>query len=487
MTQERGPNMGEMDLQVPERQHLQPGQVVSGTVVHISESHVFLDLGGKAEASLDVREVVDDKGEVSLQPGDTLEAYVVAVEPEVVLSHGMARSQLNLGALENAQEAGLPVEGKITAMNKGGLEVDLGGARGFCPLSQIELGFCEDPGRYVEQTLKFKVIEIRQEGRNIVVSRRALLEEERQESARAIQDQLQEGAEFEGEVVTLQPYGAFVDIGGIQGLVHISEITHGHLSHPQEALAVGQRVRVKVLKIQADPKNPDRQRVGLSIRALMQNPWDQVTSELTEGGTTSGKVVRLQPFGAFVELAPGVDGLIHISEMADRRIQHPSDVVSVGESVEVTVLKVDHGSRRISLSLRGGQSSGGGGGDLSVGSVVDVVVDRIKPFGLLVSLKGFSRNTRGLVPVEETGAGRNANLRRSYPEGTELRAMVIQHDPGSGKIKLSLKAVGKADEQREYQKFMGDRPRGGGANRGGDGERSLGTLGDLFQNALKKK
>jgi small subunit ribosomal protein S1 len=470
----------DLDYRIPARRRLAVGEVIEGTVVSIGQSHVFVDVGSKSEALLDLAEVVDEKGEAQVKLGDKVQAYVVALEPEVTLSYALARKQLNLQALEDAKEMGIPVEGRVAGVNKGGLEIDFHGARAFCPISQIELGFCEDASAHVGKSYDFRVLEFAEGGRKLVVSRRALLEEERREAEEALRAELQEGAEFEGEVKSLHPYGAFVDIGGgIEGMVHVSEIGHSRIEHPQEALRVGQRVRVKVLRVERDPKHPDRQRIALSMRALLGDPW-QAAGMLQEGDEVDGRVVRLQPFGAFVEISPGVDGLIHVSELSDARVGHPGDVVSVGQAVKATVLKVDVAQKRISLSLRGRRAEVSEA--LAVGNVVECVVDRIKPFGLLVRIKGGPRNARGLIPVEETGGGRNANLRRSFPEGTELKAMVIAVEPDSGKLRLSLKAQAEQEERAELGKLMAD---GGGAA-ATSAPASLGTLGDLLKRAMHK-
>jgi small subunit ribosomal protein S1 len=479
-------SMGEYEFRMPTRRRLELGQVIEGTVVSIGESHVFVDVGTKSEATLDAQEVRDDKGQMTIKIGDTISAYVVTIEPDVVLSYAMARAHLNLKVLEDAHDLGIPVEGKVAAVNKGGFEIDLNGSRAFCPISQIELGYCEDAAAYVGKSLQFRVVEF-SDGRNIVVSRRAVLEEERQESMAETQAQLVEGAQFEGEVVSLQPYGAFVDIGGMQGMVHISEIAHGHIAHPEEVLKVGQKVRVKVLRVERDPKHPDRMRVGLSIRALLGDPWDDALGKLSEGMVVEGKIVRLQPFGAFVEIAPGIDGLVHISELSDRRIQHPSDVVAVGQAVKATVLKVDAAAKRISLTLRGQDVITDGA--ITAGAVVDVLIDKIKPFGLLVKIKGGGRNARGLIPIEETGAGgkggQQANLRRSFTEGAELKAMITAVEPDTGKIRLSLRAVAEHEEQGDYAKFLG--PEEGVKASGGEAKPAgMGKLGDLLMKSLKK-
>ncbi|MCK5796884.1 MAG: S1 RNA-binding domain-containing protein [Deltaproteobacteria bacterium] len=487
MSSEEQNNAQQMsDFRMPERRRLEVGEVVEGTVVSIGENYVFIDVGGKSEASVDRKEI-EEEGELTLVVGDKFAAYVVAVEPEVELSRAMARGHLNKAALEDAHDMGIPVEGKVTGVNKGGLEVEFNGARAFCPISQIELGFCEDPSRYLEETLEFRVIEFKEGGRNIVVSRRALLEEEQKERAEEIKDQLFEGAEFDGRVATLQPYGAFVDIGGIQGMVHISQISHARIEHPNEVLSEGQTVRVQIVKVEPDPKHPERQRIALSMKALLGDPWDEQVSLLREGENVEGKVVRIQPFGAFVELSPGIDGLVHISEMADRRINTPSDVVKVGDTVRATILRVDREAKRISLSLRqaSDEAEGGERVEVRVGELVAVLVDQIKPFGLFVTIKNAGRNARGLIPTEETGAGRNANLRRVFPEGKELKAMITEIDGETGKIRLSIKAGAEMAETEDYSSY-----KNGGAGKGGAGKSassaSMGTLGDLLKKVLDK-
>jgi small subunit ribosomal protein S1 len=469
------------DYRMPRRRKLEVGEIIEGKVVMIGDSHVFLDVGSKSEATLDIKEARDEDDQLTVEVGDTIQAYIVATEPEVVLSRALARGHLNLDRLEDAHDMGIPVEGKVTGTNKGGFDVDLGGARAFCPVSQIQLGYCDDPSHYVGQTLEFRVIEFAEEGKRVVVSRRALLEEQREEQASEVMSQLVEGAELEGQVASLQPYGAFVELGGnIQGLVHISEISHGRVEHPDEVLRMGQKVQVKVLRVEPDPKNPKRQKIGLSIKALLGDPWDDAASQLYEGSTVTGKVVRLQPYGAFVELFPGVDGLVHISELSNQRVRHPSDVVSEGQSITVTVLKIDHRSHRISLSMVD-HSASSADDELVVGSVVEAVVNRIKPFGLLVQIKGAGRDARGLIPAEETGTGKGANLRKAFPEGAEVKAMIISVEPDTGRMKLSISAVANEQERADYQEFVGDgRGERREDRRSGEPAPSFGTFGDLL-------
>lgn len=337
------------------------GEQISGTVVAVSESHVFVDVGAKGEASLSVEEYAS-KDEEPPAVGDTVTAYVIADDPEVELTLVMGKQQLDITSIEQARDLKLPVQGKVTALNKGGLEVDLNGVRAFCPLSQIELGRCEDAERYVGTTIELRVQEIKENGRNVVVSRKALLQEEQREQADKIQERLVEGAELDGEVRSIQPYGAFVDLGGgIQGMVHVSEIAHARIEHPNEALKEGEKVRVKVLKVQPDPKRPERKRIGLSIKALLGDPWSSTVAGLQEGASVEGEVARIQPYGAFIQIAPGVDGLAHVSELADRHVKHPSEVLTLGQKVQARVLKVDPDSKRISLSLTDGSRERDGG------------------------------------------------------------------------------------------------------------------------------
>jgi small subunit ribosomal protein S1 len=255
--------------------------------------------------------------------------------------------------LQQAYEEQMPIEGLVTGTTKGGLEVEMSGVRAFCPASQIDINYVEDLADFVGERLAFRITKF-EGGRhtNLVVSRRALLEEEQQALATETRAQLEVGAVMQGKVSSLKEFGAFIDLGGIEGMVHISELAFGRVEHPQDILSVGQQVEVSVLKIEQtdNPRHPER--IALSIRALEQDPWREVLTDYPVGAQVQGTVSRLQPFGAFIELAPGVDGLAHISELgAGRRITHPQEVVSVGDQVQARVLSVDLDKHRIGLSL----------------------------------------------------------------------------------------------------------------------------------------
>ena len=335
----------------------EPGARVKGRIIQVGSEQVFVDLGGKAEAVMDIANFKDDDGNITATVGDSVEAVISGVDPEngsLILGSQHGRHLHGTAELEDAYRQGTPVEGQITGAIKGGLEVQVAGHRAFCPASQVDIRFVEDLATLVGQRHSFRITKYEGGRRlNLVVSRRALLEEEQRAKAAEIQAKLEPGAVLQGTVTALKDYGAFVDLGGgIEGMVHISELAFGHVKHPEEILSVGQQIEVAVLRIEQtnNPKRP--QKVALSIRALAKDPWTDALERFPSGARATGKVTRLQPFGAFVELAPGLEGMIHISELgADRRINHPEEVLSSGQQVEAVVLQVDPQRRRIALSL----------------------------------------------------------------------------------------------------------------------------------------
>lgn len=338
------------------------GERVSGKVVSVGDETVFVDLGTKSEGVIETAQLRDAEGNLTVSPGDTLQATVSAIDPEtgaLVLKKrtGGGRGQQEVATeLRQAFQYGMPVEGMVTGINKGGAEVQVFGMRAFCPLSQLDLRYVEGPERFIGQKLSFKVnrIEEGKKGRrpDIVLSRRALLEDEAQAKASQLRAHLHVGAVMKGTVTSLTTYGAFIDLGGLEGLLHVSEIGFSRLADPKEVLSVGQEVEVQVIKIEKgkDEKRPER--ISLSRKALERDPWRDAADRFPDGATLTGRVVRLESFGAFVELSPGLEGLVHVSEMgAGRRISHAREAVQLGQDVQVRVLGVDRGKRRISLSM----------------------------------------------------------------------------------------------------------------------------------------
>jgi small subunit ribosomal protein S1 len=330
------------------------GQTVRGRVIAIGATSAFIEIGGKGEAIIDAGELRDPQtGEPMVAVGDQIDATVVddgGTSGTVVLKRTVGRGGHVPGELEQAHAHGLAVEGLVSGENKGGFDVQIGSVRAFCPFSQMDRRRAE-PATYIGQRLRFKVTKIDAGGRNIVVSRRALLDDEAAEQAASTWERIEVGAVLQGRVTSIRDFGAFVDLGGVEGLIHVSELGHGRVSHPSKVLEPEQIVEVKVVKVEPGAEG-GRGRVGLSLRALEPDPWQSVRQRFSVGTSVRGVVRRLEPFGAFVEIAPGIDGLVHVSKLAlDRRVSHPRQVVNPGDEVDVTVVAIDEAQRRISLSM----------------------------------------------------------------------------------------------------------------------------------------
>ncbi len=335
---------------------ISPGEKIEVTVVSIGAEHVFLDLGTRAEGMIP-REDLTVEGELSVAIGDRITVFTTGSRDGAVTcartiggASSMDRGQGKEALMEQiaeAHDAGIPVEGIVKEVNKGGFEVSIMGVRAFCPVSQIARGFCETPEEHLEKTYSFSIIKCEEGGRNVVVSRRRILEQEAEEAAAEAWGGLKEGDIFDGTVSSVQKYGAFVDIGGIDGLVHVSEISHTRVEHPEEVLEGGQKVRVQIKELDQSDK-----KISLSLKSLETDPWPDAVSEITSGRVMKGVVTRIVQFGAFVELRPGVEGLVHISQMSQtKRIVNPREIVSQGGEVKVKVLNIDPERRRISLAI----------------------------------------------------------------------------------------------------------------------------------------
>ncbi len=327
------------------------GDKVTGTIVQIGEVDAFVDCGQRNELPMAVAELKDDNGELKHQVGDQVTGHIAKGPEGLKLTLALNLRHAGREALQQAFDSGTPVEGKVGDTNKGGFAIDLGGVRAFCPFSQIDVRRADDPTVFVGRTMTFKILELSDDGRNVVVSRRAHMQAERENQAQDTRANLALGVALEGVVTRLVPFGAFVDIGGIEGLVHISQISHQRVGDPSEVLQEGQTVQVKVLEMQNLGQGRS-ERISLSIKALASDPWPEAASSMTPSTDMTGTVTRLVDFGVFVELRPGVEGLIHISELANRRIIHPREVVNEGDEISVRVLDVDLSRRRISLSLK---------------------------------------------------------------------------------------------------------------------------------------
>ncbi|MEB2285711.1 MAG: hypothetical protein B6D46_09130 [Polyangiaceae bacterium UTPRO1] len=333
---------------------IRAGDLVRGRVVAIGAETAFVAIGGKSEAVISLAEFRDpETGAANIAIGDQIEATVTddgSRSGSIVLKKMLGRGGHVPGELEQALAHGIAVEGLVSGVNKGGFDVQILGLRAFCPASQIDVRRRE-AAAYVGQRLRFHVTKIEGSGRSIVVSRRRLLEEEAARLAATTWERLRVGATVQGTVTSIRDFGAFVDLGGVEGLLHVSELGYARGRHPSEVLKVGDTVEAQVVKIEPDAKTGQR-RVGLSLRALAVDPWTTAATTFPVGATVRGTVRKLEAFGAFVELAPGIDGLVHVSRIAaDRRLSHPKQAVAVGDEVEVTVLAVEPEQRRLSLSM----------------------------------------------------------------------------------------------------------------------------------------
>jgi small subunit ribosomal protein S1 len=332
---------------------LEPGQKVTGKVLKIGAEWLFMDTGQKGEGVIERKEFLDIDGNLTVKEGDTISAYFLSS------SHGEMRFTTRIGGgatgggstqLEQAWQAGVPVEGVVEKEIKGGYEIKLGGtSRAFCPYSQIALRRVENPEALIGTRLTFRISEYGENGRNIIVSRRALLEEEQRRLKEEAQAGISEGMTVTGTITSVQDYGAFVDIGGLEGLIPVSEIAWSRVKDVREVLSVGQQVKVVIKAI-----DKEKERISLSIKDTLADPWESVTGAYPEGSFHTGTVARLDTFGAFVTLGDGVDGLLHISKLGGgKRINHPREVVKEGEQIEVKIEGIDRANRRISLALAG--------------------------------------------------------------------------------------------------------------------------------------
>ena len=472
------------------------GDKITGKIFQLGADTAFVSLGGgKSEAMIELRELKDEEGILRYGVGDTVEAYVTeAGAGGIHLTKSLGKGTATMAMLSEARMNGMPVEGLVLSVNKGGFEIAVGDLRAFCPISQMDLRFVDKPELFIGERFNFRVTELRE--RNVVLSRRALLEEEQKVLAAQTRKTLTQGAVVKGRILNVREFGAFVDLGGVEGMIPVSELSYARVGHPNEVVKTGDEVEVEILRIEAaNMASPDKgkhkERITLSMRSRLEDPFEALAGELKEGDKVKGTVVRLQPFGAFVELKPGVDGLIHISAMSDRRIAHPRDVLKVGQEVSVIVERVDLTEKRVGLRIWDEENQKAVGEATPVektsgtegrparaepaarakaGQVVTGKVSRIEPYGIFIEFAGG----RGLVPGAETGTERGTDLKRHFQLGQELKASILDID-ATGKIRMSLTAAAQAEERAEVEAWTRSQPKGTGA-------KGFGTFADLLKN-----
>ncbi|HJZ88702.1 MAG TPA: 30S ribosomal protein S1 [Polyangia bacterium] len=421
------------------REDVKEGDIVKGTVIQVAKDHVVVDIGYKSEGQIPISEFVGTDGQVSVKEGDQVEVLLESREDEFglcVLSKEKADRLKVWDEISAACERDELIEGTISQRVKGGLSVTIrGGVKAFLPGSQVDLRPVRNLDAFIGKTFKFKVIKFNKKRGNIVLSRRVLLEKERAELKGLTLEKLKEGQVVEGIVKNLTEYGAFIDLGGIDGLLHITDMSWGRVNHPSEMFQVGDHVKVKVLKF-----NPETERVSLGLKQISEDPWTHAAEKYIPGTVVKGKVVSLKDYGAFIELEEGIEGLVHISEMSwTRRVKHPSKMVAVGDTVEAVVLDIDVKNNRISLGMK--QLEPNPYQTLTEkyppGTVVRGKVRNIADFGVFVEIE---EGIDGLVHISDMSwTQRPKHPSELYQKGDEVEAVVLSIDTTDGeKPKISL-------------------------------------------------
>ncbi len=416
-----------------------PGDVLTGRVLLITRDYVIVDINYKCEGQVPLAEFIDPDGNVAVNEGDEIDVYFDGTETEngtVMLSRAKAEKFKIWRELERAFQTDTPVEGVVLGKVKGGLKVDIG-VPAFLPGSHVDIRPVRNLDRYIGQRGRFQILKFNRARANVVVSRRSVLERERASLKEQTLRVLEEGVILEGTVKNITDYGAFIDLGGIDGLLHITDMSWGRLQHPSEVLKVGEKVKVVVLKY-----DPERERVSLGMKQIMTDPWTEAAANYPVGRRVNGKVVSVTDYGAFVELEKGVEGLIHVSEMSwTKRTVHPSKVVNVGDMVEVQVLGVDEGNRRISLGLK--QTEPNPWQVLAErhtpGSHVKGKVKSITDFGIFVEIES---GIDGLVHISDLSWTKKVkHPSELYRKGDEVEAVVLGIDVENERVSLGIKQL----------------------------------------------
>jgi small subunit ribosomal protein S1 len=430
---------------------IKEGEVVRGTVLGVDNEHVHVDVGFKSEGLIPIWELMDDNGRVLVRPGDQVDVLVEETEDQdgrIALSKEKADRLKVWDEISRAYDADEPVEGVIVARVKGGLSVDIG-VKAFLPGSQVDLRPVRNLEGLLGERTQFKIIKFNKRRGNIVLSRRALLEKERERQRRETLQTLEVGQIVDGVIKNITDYGAFIDLGGIDGLLHVTDMSWGRVNHPSEIFQVGDQLKVKVLKF-----DPETERVSLGLKQIQPDPWVDAAHKYPIGKRVQGKVVSLTDYGAFLELEPGIEGLVHVSEMSwTKRIKHPSKVVSVGDQVDSVVLDIDEGNRKISLGMKQIEPNPWSliEEKYPVGTRVRGVVRNITNFGIFV---GLEEGIDGLVHVSDVSwTEQIKHPGEKFKKGDEVEAVVLKIDKENEKFSLGIKQLQPNpwdDIQRRY-------------------------------------
>ena len=445
------PNDFQSLIEQYDHSEVRDGEVVEGTVVKIEKDWVLVDIGYKSEGQVPLHEFLDHDGKLTVKVGDKTLVYVESRENKdglVELSKEKAEKLKIWDDISSAAEKDGVVEGVVLSRVKGGLTVDIG-VKAFLPGSQIDLRPVRGLDRYIGQKLRFKVIKFNRRRGNIVLSRRALLEKEREEQKAKTLANLQVGQVLEGTVMNITDYGCFVDLGGIDGLLHVTDMSWGRINHPSEMVQVGDKVKVKVLKFDAGTE-----RVSLGMKQITEDPWLRADERYHVDDRVRGKVVSLADYGAFVELEPGVEGLIHVSEMSwTKKVKHPSKVLNIGDEVEAVVLQVDARNKRIALGLKQTEINPWNllREKYPVGTRVRGKVRSITSFGVFI---GIEDGIDGLVHLQDLSWSRKVkNPSDVVKKGEEVEAVVLHIDPEKERFALGIKQLTPDPWEKVQEKY----------------------------------
>ena len=428
---------------------LKPGDKVRGKVIGIGQEQVYIDTGSKIDGVADKDELLDKDGKLNLQEGDIVELFVVSRRQGEIRLASSFGTQGGVEQLIQAMEQEIPVQGKVKETCKGGFRVQvMGNHLAFCPMSQIDNRMVDDPSAMVGETFLFLISRVEEKGRNIVVSRRSLLDKEQAESLESFTQQVQPGDELRGKVTRIEPFGVFVEIApGLEGLVHVSEMSWSRNLASSEVVDLGDTVTVKLLGMKKKEKG--QVRIGLSMKQAQADPWDNINDLFEPGSVVGGVVTRTAPFGAFVEISPGIEGLVHISEMSYlKRVNKPEDEVEPGQKIRVKIKAVDPAERRISLSMRDAQGDPweGMAERYAKGTRVEGKVEKRESFGLLVALEP---GVVGLIPGSMLNRSQDSTLENKKP-GEKVMVAIESVDEASRRITLVPADAVQSDEWQSY-------------------------------------
>ncbi|MCC6991683.1 MAG: S1 RNA-binding domain-containing protein [Acidobacteria bacterium] len=454
------------------------GQMIEGTIVAFGPKVAFVNVGGKGEAQIDLEELKDAEGDVEFSAGDRITAMVVSTAGGIVLSRKGVRNAATQREIEDAFLNGLAVEAKVDKQVKGGYEVRIARERAFCPLSQIDIARTADPAVHEGKTYTFKIIEYKDGGKDVVVSRRKQLEEEQKASAAEVRKAIVVGAVLPGRVTSVLDFGAFVDLGGgIQGLLHVSEMGWSRVTKPSEIVSSGDEITVKVLRV-----DEGTSKISLGLKQLLDDPWVAVANGYEVGQVRQGRITRIAEFGAFVELEPGIEGLAHASTFAPTgRVGGWAKALTTGTTGAFEILSVDLAQKRIGVALveEGSTRAAGTAAPVSgiaPGAIVTGKVEKHEKFGVFVVL---APGKTGLIPFSETGVDRDQDMLKAFPIGSDVEVVVLEVDAAGRRIRLSKKPVAEHPERAELRDYAA-RPDATPAA-------SLGSLADKLRGALGKR